>query len=236
MPSLVIIIPCYNEAQRLEPLKFIEFSKRHPTIQFCFVNDGSTDDTLSLLNTIAQATTAATVVSLPKNKGKGEAVRQGMKKCLETNCDFIGYLDADLSTSLEEFYELHLLAGRNNADIVIGSRVKKADTVIERSFLRHITGRMIATIVDQKFKLGIYDTQCGAKLFNANILNGNIEQPFQTKWFFDVELLWRVKNKNQLLVIREIPLQEWRNVKNSKITILSFPLILKELYTLLTRY
>jgi len=163
-------------------------------------------------------------------------VREGILKALLTNANYIGYLDADLSTSLAEFYNLHQIMLDRNADIVFGSRIKKADTNIERSFARHLVGRTIATIIDRKLKLGYYDTQCGAKIFSSAILKQVVNRPFLTKWFFDVELFMRLKKLQKGLTIFEIPLSSWHNVKDSKLNALSFPVVIKEIYILLTKY
>jgi dolichyl-phosphate beta-glucosyltransferase len=163
-------------------------------------------------------------------------VRQGILKALSTNVNYIGYLDADLSTSLEEFYNLYEIMLARDADIVLGSRIKKADTNIERSFGRHLIGRSIATIIDRKLKLGYYDTQCGAKIFSSRILKQVVSESFLTTWFFDVEIFMRLKKSAKQLNILEIPLTSWRNVKNSKLNILSFPAVVKEIYILLTKY
>jgi glycosyltransferase involved in cell wall biosynthesis len=200
------------------------------------VNDGSKDETKKLLDQIKRCTTQTTVLSLPKNSGKGEAIRQGVKVALLDRPNYIGYLDADLSTSLDEFYQLQKLALLKDMDLVLASRIKKIDTTIERSFLRHIIGRILATIIDRKFNLGVYDTQCGAKIFTPQILEKIIHKPFYTKWFFDVEILWRIKCLKKDYRASEVPLNIWRNVKNSKISVLSFPAILRELFILLTKY
>jgi glycosyltransferase involved in cell wall biosynthesis len=205
-------------------------------VRFIFVNDGSKDETKKLLDQIKRCTTQTTVLSLPKNSGKGEAIRQGVKVALLDRPNYIGYLDADLSTSLDEFYQLQKQAFLKDIDMALASRIKKIDTIIERSFIRHIIGRIIATIIDKKFNLGVYDTQCGAKIFKPQILEKVIHKPFYTKWFFDVEILWRIKDLNIDYKASEVPLKAWRNVKNSKISVLSFPTILKELFILLTKY
>lgn len=236
MPSFAIIIPCYNEARRLQTPAFIEFANAHDDVQFYFVNDGSYDETGKLLLQIQALAPKTKIISLTKNKGKGEAVRQGMLVALQSSSSFIGYLDADLSTPLEEFYGLHKLAVQKDMEMLLASRIKKIDTHIERSFFRHITGRIIATIIDQKFKLGVYDTQCGAKIFNRRILEKIIQQPFYTKWFFDIEILLRTRKNNPNYKAAEIPLSSWRTVQNSKLSILSFPIILKELVILLNKY
>lgn len=235
MPSFAIIVPCYNEAKRLQQKAFVEFSKIHEDVHIYFVNDGSTDETQNILIGLQKQSIYFFTISLQQNKGKGEAIREGMLQ-LDNNYNYIGYLDADLSTSLDEFYILYQKMLSKNVSVGFGSRIKKSDTVIERSNSRHIIGRIIATIIDAKFKLGCYDTQCGAKIFTSQILNDVIKQPFYTSWFFDVELFIRIKKHNSRLNALEIPLSVWRNVKGSKLNALSFATVIKELYILLTKY
>ena len=235
MPSFAIIVPCYNEAKRLQQKAFVEFSKMHEDVLIYFVNDGSTDETQNILTGLQKQSVCFFTITLQQNKGKGEAIREGMLQ-LHNNYNYIGYLDADLSTSLDEFYSLYQKMLSKNVSVAFGSRIKKADTVIERSYVRHILGRTIATIIDKKFKLGCYDTQCGAKIFSSQILNDVIKRPFYTRWFFDVELFIRLKKNNSRLNALEIPLSVWRNVKGSKLNALSFATVIKELYILLTKY
>jgi len=236
MSSVAIIVPCFNEAKRIQPSEFISFSNEHPDVQFYFVNDGSTDDTEERLLQMGQAVPKTRIISLKKNSGKGEAIRQGLLAAVQEQPPLIGYLDADLSTGLDEFLRLKDQLTLKGLDFVLGSRIQKLDTRIERSFFRHITGRIIATIIDQKFKLGIYDTQCGAKIFRSLIIRDAIEQRFYTKWFFDVEILLRIKKNRFGYTAAEIPLTRWQNVRNSKLSMLSFPTVLKDLFVLLNKY
>src|SRR5690349_506337 len=106
--QLSIIIPCYNEFERLPLSSFEHFISKYPDLRLCFVNDGSKDKTGFILDSFAQQNPVnVTIVHLSKNQGKGEAVRQGM--CLmmanfQTN--YLCYLDADLSSPLEEVIRL----------------------------------------------------------------------------------------------------------------------------------
>lgn len=236
MPSIAIIIPCYNEAVRLQPDVFLNFATLHADVQYFFVDDGSTDNTMQVLQQIKNISPTSIIISIRTNVGKGAAVHTGMLQAMQNNFLLIGYLDADLSTSLESFYELCQTALRNQLDMALASRIKKIDTVIERSFLRHIIGRMIATIIDKHLQLGVYDTQCGAKVFAPAVLQTVLEKPFHTSWFFDVEIICRIKQQHPQYRAREIPLAVWRNVKDSKIGLLSFPKIIKELLVLLSKY
>ena len=236
MPPIIIIIPCFNEAQRLQLEPFLAFVAKYPEVELCFINDGSTDTTMDVLKQLEDESNSITTINLSKNKGKGEAIRQGILSALPTNVNYIGYLDADLSTSLDEFYNLYKIMLTHNAQIALASRIKKADTNIERSFTRHIAGRMIATIIDQKLKLGCYDTQCGAKIFSAEILKQVVDEPFLTRWFFDIELFMRIKKIAGRLNAMEVPLTAWHHVKNSKLDFFSFPVIIKEIYIILSKY
>jgi dolichyl-phosphate beta-glucosyltransferase len=235
MPSIAIIIPCYNEASRMQVLEFVSFANKHPDVQFYFVNDGSTDNTENVLSQVQQSSTAK-IVSSKKNCGKAEAIRNGLLAAMQDQHEILGYMDADLSTELEEFLQLKNILIEKRLDIVLGSRIKKIDTVIERSFFRHIVGRIIATIIDQKFRLGVYDTQCGAKIFRLDIVKNILNEKFYTKWFFDVELLLRIRKQSKDFAAAEVPLSKWRNVQYSKLSILSFPSVLNDLFMLFIKY
>jgi len=99
-----IIIPCFNEGQRLNTSLFVEFLKHHRNIFFVFVNDGSTDNTHDLLKSMADECSAMIhIVELKSNSGKAEAIRCGVDYILKNHkVSSVGYWDADLSTFLSE--------------------------------------------------------------------------------------------------------------------------------------
>ncbi len=214
----------------------MEFAVSHPLVRLLFVNDGSTDQTGAVLYEIKTSLPSAEVLHLRQNAGKAEAVRQGMLAALDSETTYVGYLDADLSVSLEDFMELIKTAEQDKLDLVIGSRIKKLDTHIERSFFRHITGRTLATVIDASFQLGVYDTQCGAKAFKPELLKPIIQEKFFTKWFFDVEILLRIRKLKINYKAREIPLKQWINRKDSKLGPLSFPGVIKDIFLLMRKY
>jgi glycosyltransferase involved in cell wall biosynthesis len=103
MSSFAIIIPCYNEEKRLNIPAFKQFAQL-PAAKVFFVNDSSTDKTIDVINDIVLQNGNVEVINLSKNMGKGEAVRQGIIYALKTQpFDYIGYIDADLSTQFEEY-------------------------------------------------------------------------------------------------------------------------------------
>ncbi len=134
----------------------------------------------------------------------------------------VGFLDADLSTPLNEFKKLvQLLDSKSDLKIVCGSRIRRMGTHINRSFKRHYLGRIIATIISNMLQLPFYDTQCGAKIFRREIAGFIFKDEFKSKWLFDVEIFFRLKEKYSLdelnNMILEYPLEVWKEVGDSKI-------------------
>jgi glycosyltransferase involved in cell wall biosynthesis len=225
--SAIIVIPCYNEALRLQLPKFKAFSGTTPLVRFLFVDDGSTDGTWRLLEGLHQAEPRHfALCRLAKNQGKAEAVRQGILRAFEASPAYVGYWDADLATPLETLVAFgELLDARPDLEMVFGARVRLLGRVIERSALRHYLGRVFATAASLTLGLSIYDTQCGAKLFRASPeLQALFQHPFVTRWLVDVELLARliqVRRGTSLPpaeeVIYEFPLPEWHDVAGSKV-------------------
>ena len=210
-----LIIPCYNEELRLDLNEF----KKHcsDTLIFIFVNDGSTDNTLELLESHKEKNWY--VVNLQENSGKSEAIRQGALFLLDNDLykqvNWFGFWDSDLSVPLHEVVNFYTYADSfsEGAECIIGSRVKRMGSEIIRSASRHYLGRVFCTLISFLFSIDYYDTQCGAKLFRKELIEVAFAKPFTSNWIFDIELLLRIKN----YVVVEYPLQEWREKTGSKI-------------------
>ena len=103
-----IIVPCYNESERIQFTEFDQFLSSNNSICFCFVNDGSTDGTQQILENFTNKNSErCQVINLPTNQGKAEAVRQGNTTLLQSSqFQFVGYWDADLATLLAAFLSL----------------------------------------------------------------------------------------------------------------------------------
>ena len=246
MISAKIIIPCYNEEHRLKIEAFKTFNSPAYEINFLFVDDGSTDGTRRILEGLQSAdSTKFQLLSFSRNQGKAEAVRQGFLAATNSRPDFIGFWDADLATPLDAIpLFLSLAQSRPDLEIVIGARVKLLGRKIERSTSRHYFGRVFATAVSAVLGLSVYDTQCGAKLFRASpSLSALFQEPFQSRWIFDVEILARLiqarrgkKLPQPQQVIYELPLLEWRDVPGSKLKCRDFFRAAWELSRIYTRY
>lgn len=223
-PRVIIVVPCYNEGLRLPADRFLEFLNGQP-IEFIFVDDGSTDNTIARIESIrAISPNRASLVRSPANQGKAEAVRLGMNSALEQNPDYVGFWDADLATPLDAIPQfMAVFAQRPDLDMVFGARVKLLGRHVNRRAVRHYLGRIFATVVSVMLRIPIYDTQCGAKIFRVDErTRGLTAEPFRTKWVFDVEILARYirgigSPESAAQRIYEFPLLYWDDVAGSKV-------------------
>lgn len=229
------VIPCYNEQYRLNVAQFSDFLQTTADVSFIFVDDGSRDGTVEILESIRQSVgpNRVEILRLPENRGKAEAIRQGMLLALSPNyrrdreISLVGYLDADLATPLSEAKRLIEVAHRReDIEIVIGSRLGLKGHRVKRTFLRKIVGRIFSIIASRLMGLPVQDTQCGAKLFRVrNWLAPVFRNEFKDRWLFDIEILARVK---QLLgadaasKLFEYPLEDWTEVGGSKLKLTDF--------------
>jgi glycosyltransferase involved in cell wall biosynthesis len=240
---LTLVVPCYNEADRLDRDSFVEFSKQNPDIGFLFVNDGSTDTTASLITSmITEADSRMKLLNLPENSGKAETIRSGVLQALaEDSTGYIGYWDADLATPLVAIHDLMeatlTIPARR---FVCGSRIRRMGARIERRWLRHYFGRVVATAASYILDLPFYDTQCGAKLIEKNLAAQIFGQPFISRWLFDVELIARIietlGRPEACRTIYEVPLTEWKDIGESKIKLSYLPRIPYELFRIRQAY
>ncbi len=227
MSRAIIVVPCYNEANRIDTRRFQEFAASCQSVRFLFVNDGSTDGTLGVLERLhAVAPDRFRFVHLSRNGGKAEAVRRGMLTALGERPQYVGYWDADLATPLDEIPRFcRVLDGCPDVELVIATRMPLLGHQIERRPLRRWLGRLFASVASMALGAGIYDTQCGAKLFRANDACAELfDQPFRTRWIFDVEIFARmIAGQGHLAgshleqLVYECPLDRWQEVAGSKL-------------------
>nr|WP_294870387.1 glycosyltransferase [uncultured Pedobacter sp.] len=222
--TMIVIVPCYNEFKRFPLQSFEKFIRDNSNIGFCFVNDGSSDLTQYFIDNLeSRYKKNVCAVSLMVNLGKGEAVRRGVNFVLKNfSTKYICYLDADLSTPLEEVQRVFwLIESRQELLFVFGSRVSVFGSQIKRLSYRHYGGRVIATLIDMALKLSIYDTQCGLKIFSRDLANELFKDPFLSRWLFDVEIFAKMKLLYSLVdlnrLMKEIPINVWTEKGNSKV-------------------
>lgn len=236
-----IVIPCYNEAGRLNRDAFLHYLSQNEEVSFLFVNDGSKDNTLNVLKSFAEQQERVHYLDLQPNGGKAEAVRRGMLHAAEHfESDCIGFWDADLATPLNEIDSFLAQMCHGNFDIVTGLRLMRLGANVKRKPLRHYLGRCFATCASIVLKLPVYDTQCGAKLYKSGIVPELFGSPFLSKWLFDVELLARYINgygrDRAVRSIYEYPVFEWVDVGGSQLKIKDFFKGPYELWRIKKRY
>lgn len=236
---MTVIIPCYNEAARIGIEDYRAFLATEP-ITIIFVNDGSTDATSLVLEGLRQEfPKQVRILSLFRNGGKAAAVRQGMLKAAYAgDTDIIGFMDADLSTPLEEINSIDYAFRRRNVDMVFGSRISRIGSHIDRFAYRHYFGRVIATFISLYLRIPIYDSQCGAKFFHKELAKEIFQEPFISRWLFDVELFRRIQLSGRDIesCCWELPLDTWIEKGDSKLGIKDFMKLPFEFYRIFWHY
>lgn len=219
-----VVIPCYNEENRLSSALFQDFIDKNVGYHLCFVNDGSTDNTLEVLEKLRNGNEdSISIFDCKKNGGKAEAVRQGIQHLIANKAfDYIGYLDADLSTDFRDFDDLVKTIGNSDFKIVSGSRISRMGANIAKESARKIISKSINLIIQAILGMPFKDTQCGAKIMDKEIATLMFQKKFITKWLFDVEIFMRMRKhygKNRVKkFICEQPLKRWVHVDDSKLS------------------
>lgn len=201
---LSIVIPSYNEAQRLP--KTLQEIRSHftKTVEVIVVDDGSTDQTHKYVKAPHK------VIRLKQNQGKGAAVQSGVAAAKGSH---ILIMDADSATPIQEIHKL--LAFKKDFPIVIGSRyMPSKETARKQPFYRKWIGRMGRNLIRSQLNLDLHDTQCGFKLFENKTAKALFKELQNKSWGFDFEILYKAKNKK--IPIKEVPVA-WIHQEESRL-------------------
>jgi dolichyl-phosphate beta-glucosyltransferase len=228
MASLAVVIPAYNEEQRILPTleRLVAWSAAQTAVggalqsrgihdvSIVVVDDGSRDRTAEVVRRFAEQHGQLQLLSNPGNRGKGYAVRNGM---LHTKADWLLISDADLSAPIEELSSLLDAVKKQSAEVAIGSRSLDRSLVSKhQSFLREMSGRTFNVVMRIVTGLPFRDTQCGFKLFSAKAASTIFPKQVQDGFSFDVEILVIAKQKGLRSI--EVPVR-WANVEGTKVSI-----------------
>ena len=212
---LSVVIPCYNEEQRLpRTIEQVErfLDERKADYELILVDDGSADGTRQVMDAAAERRASVRIEALPHNRGKGRALAVGVEAA---RGDEILVTDADLSTPIEELDKLQA-ALNGGAGVAIASRGLRASRVeVSQPIYRVVMGKVFNLIVQAVLLPGIWDTQCGFKLFRADIARDAFAHLTTDGFGFDPEVLYRVKRRG--VRIAEVPVV-WRNSAPTKVS------------------
>jgi dolichyl-phosphate beta-glucosyltransferase len=226
--ELSIIVPAFNESQRIGlTLQRVHrfLAARPASFEIIVVDDGSTDNTVALVTALAGKLPGLRVLCSPANRGKGHAVRLGMRAARGRVRVFS---DADGSTPIDELDPL-LQALAAGADIAIGSRYLAASRVTRpQPWCRRVWSRVVNRVVQRVLLPGVADTHCGFKAFTAAAAH-TFAACTVDGWSFDLEVLARARTQG--LRIQEVPVR-WENDARSKVRIRQLPREFQHVYHL----
>jgi glycosyltransferase involved in cell wall biosynthesis len=217
MASRTIIIPYFNELERFPISEFFENAAKITSANFILVDDGSTDGLTSLLTQKIhhERLQNFTIIECQQNFGKAHALKTGFKYAIENESKFIGYLDADFSTSLDDLVNLMSILEDTGVDAVIGNRTPTKSNYIHARKYRVFFGRIFSKYVNRYLRINLSDTQCGAKAFKVNhTLLASLTKEIIDPWLYDLQLLLPIIRNGG--VIREVPLNAWIHKGGSK--------------------
>ncbi len=225
--DLSIIIPAYNEERRiLKTLESLLFyvKKQDFKCQIIVVNDGSTDKTVDVVKSFGDD---VEIIDNKENRGKGAVVKQGM---IAAQGKYRLFMDADNSTSIDHMEKAWPLLAKGY-QIVIGSRDSRdhesAKQAVSQPFVKRLLGNFGNLIIQIFAVPGIWDTQCGFKIFTQKAVSQIFPKTRIERWGFDIEILFIARILEYKVGI--IPVY-WKNDPESKVGLKGYFQVLKELF------
>jgi glycosyltransferase involved in cell wall biosynthesis len=216
-----IVMPAYNEEKRIgrtleEFGKFFSKRKKEKDVDYriiIVIND-TADRTEEIVKKYSKKHREIKYLNF-KQGGKGFAVIEGFKEALKSNYDLIGFVDADLSTSPEAFYDL--IKNIKDYDGIIASRyVKGAVVKTKQSLSRIVVSRLGNFLIRSFFFLPYRDTQCGAKLFKRKVIERVLPKLRLTQWAFDINLIYAARREG--FKVKEHP-TVWKDAEASHLNL-----------------
>lgn len=218
MAKLSVVVPCYNEEQRLpSTIEKIErfLDGRPEPYELILVDDGSADGTRKVMDAAAGRHSSVRIEALPENRGKGRALATGVAAA---KGERILLTDADLSTPIEELDKLEAALDAG-AGIAIASRALRGSRVeVSQPIYRVAMGKVFNLLVQAVLLPGVWDTQCGFKLFRADVAHRVFKGLVTDGFGYDPEVLYRARRLG--VKIAEVPVV-WRNSAPTKVSALS---------------
>jgi len=212
---LSIVVPCFNEEQRLpRTIEQIQryLDAKHADYELILVDDGSSDGTRQVMDAAAGRHSSVRVEALPHNRGKGRALAVGVEAA---RGEEILLTDADLSTPIEELEKLQA-AFDKGAGVAIASRALRESRVeVSQPVYRVMMGKVFNLIVQAVLLPGIWDTQCGFKLFRADVARPVFASLSTDGFGYDPEVLYHARKRG--VKIAEVPVT-WRNSAPTKVS------------------
>jgi glycosyltransferase involved in cell wall biosynthesis len=216
-PKLSIIIPAYNESARIEVTIDRVMSCVHSQgwdAEVLVVDDGSTDDTISIVERCMDRHPCLNLIRNSGNRGKGYSVRNGI---LQAVGDVVMFSDADLSAPMEEA-NLLVAAIDGGADVAIGSRwLDRTRQTTHQPVYRQFFGRCFNAVTRGVIGLPFADTQCGFKAFRRSVAQKIFRLQRIERWGFDPEILFIAQKHGYS--IREVPVT-WGHDARSRMSYL----------------
>ena len=234
-----LVVPMFNEQDRFAPKYWLEVAQA-TALDLHFVDDGSSDRTPEILDDFVR-THGFTVTHLVSNVGKANALREGFLQTLsKSTITPIGFVDADAVFTPDDIEKLNSLMSQKELrsfDAFFSSRVALSGRTIHRRGFRHYIGRAIATLLSTSYSPMPYDSQSGLKFFRrSDTLVQVLQSPFDTRWFFEMELLirWRHETGHPMAVWEE-PVHSWFDAPGSKIRGRQALRVTKDLYSVIVQ-
>lgn len=217
MVKLSVVIPVYNEKKRFQngfDHYYSYLKKQKYSWELILVNDGSTDNTLTLIKEIKRGKSGINVVTYDNNRGKGYAISQGVKSAVG---EYILFADLDHSvpiSTIESFFDYF----EKGYQVVIGSRrVRGSHILVHQKPFREFLGKGFTMIVNFLIYPQISDATCGFKAFEKNAAQKIFNKVTVYNWAFDAEVLYICKKYK--IKIAQAPVT-WTDVRGSKVSLL----------------